>query len=159
MRVFDLRNEYKVQEFREYVKDLEAKRKVVQVGVVSPNRSTSQNNYLHLVLGHFAFVTGYTLEEVKQYLFKRKACRDIFRREIADKYDGKTGEYWRSTKELSTAELSTAITRFRNWASAVARIYLPAPYEYDALLDIRDELTRANDWIEQPQNDNENGSR
>lgn len=151
MRIFDLRNEFKLSEFREYIHTLETKRKVVQVGVVSPNRSTSQNNYLHLLIGHFALATGYTQDEVKQYIFKRKACRDIFRREIKDKFGDRMDEYWRSTKELNSAEMSNAITRFRNWSSAIAGIYLPAPYEYDALLDIRDELARASDWIEQPE--------
>ena len=73
------------------------------------------------------------MEEAKVDFFKRECNREIFERERPNK-KGVLKTYLRSTKELDTAEMTTAIERFRNWASCEAEIYLPAPNEEQFLL-------------------------
>ncbi len=103
-----------------------------------PKRSIAQNRYLHLLFAWFAYETGYTPEEVKQYIFKKLVNVSIF-------YDGEVGELvpvqrWRSTADLDKKELTTAIDNFRNYSSSEAGIYLPEPNDLAALQDMEFEL-------------------
>ncbi|MBQ7819635.1 MAG: hypothetical protein IJ341_08060 [Bacteroidales bacterium] len=99
-------------------------------------RTLSQNSYLHLILGWFANEYGCTLDEVKVRFFKRKVNPNIFLKE------GKRGDYvLRSSKELTTKEMTDAIDRFRNWSASEAGIYLPSPNETEFLSHIQREIT------------------
>lgn len=118
---------------------LYAARKVVEVTEVKPKRSNAQNRYLHLILGEFAMQTGNTLDYVKENYFKRLCNAETFVSRQLDRYAG-TVEVLKSSAELTTAELTTAIERFRNWASAEAAIYLPAPNDYDWLAEVEREM-------------------
>lgn len=109
-------------------------------------RTTRQNSYLHLLLGWFAMETGNTLEYVKREYFKRLVNRDIFVTERDDKWLGRTEDY-RSTADLSSAELSTAIDRFRDWSSREAGIYLPEANEERFLKAIEVEMSRMKRYI------------
>lgn len=102
-------------------------------------RSISQNAYLHLILNWFGLQFGYTLEEVKQEIFKKEVNQDIF-------YEGqKEGiviiQQWRSTADLNTGELTLAIDRFRDF-SASHDCYLPEPKDMVALQEIENELSK-----------------
>lgn len=102
-------------------------------------RSISQNGYLHLILSWFGLEFGYTLEEVKQEIFKKEVNQDIF-------YDGeKDGivkvQQWRSTASLNTGEMTLAIDRFRDF-SADHGCYLPEPKDLPALEQIENELSK-----------------
>lgn len=114
-------------------------RKVVEVTEVKPRRSNAQNRYLHLILGEFAMQTGNTLDYVKQNYFKRLCNAETFVIRKSDIYAG-TVELLRSSADLTSAGLSTAIERFRNWASSEAGIYLPAPNDYDWLDEVEREM-------------------
>jgi len=46
----------------------------------------------------------------------------------------------RSSRDLDTAEMTTAIERFRNWSSAVAGLYIPSPNETDALFEAQRQM-------------------
>ncbi len=114
------------------------KKSTIELTEKKPKRTVSQNRYLHLILGWFAYETGYTMQEVKQYIFKQHVNANIF-------YDGEIGELvtiqrWRSTADLDTKELTTAIDNFRNYASAEAGIYLPEPSDLATLQDMEIEL-------------------
>jgi len=52
--------------------------------------------------------------------------------------EGKLGKVreLRSSAEISKAEMTEAIERFRNWSSVVASIHLPAPNEHEFLKHI-----------------------
>ncbi|MGV4405293.1 hypothetical protein ACQ1PF_09685 [Ornithobacterium rhinotracheale] len=106
-----------------------------------PKRSISQNSYLHLILGWFAVETGYTLEEVKQEIFKKHVNAEIF-------YDGefegkvKAVSRWRSSANLDSKEMTIAIDRFRNFASAELGIYLPEPSDIMLINEMQRELSR-----------------
>lgn len=119
-------------------KNLIEKKAIIELVEKKPKRTIQQNRYLHLILGWFAFETGYTPEEVKQYIFKQIVNPEIF-------YDGEIGEIvavqrWRSTADLDTKELTTAIDKFRDYSSAEAGIYLPEPKDLAILQDIEIEL-------------------
>lgn len=115
------------------------RREVVECTDVKPKRTNAQNRYLHLILGEFAMQTGNTLEFVKREYFKRLCNKDIFVSTVNDDYAGLI-EVLRSTADLSSAGLSTAIDRFRNWASIEAGIYLPEANENEYLSYIEREM-------------------
>ena len=103
-------------------------------------RSISQNSYLHLILSYFGVETGYTLEEVKQDIFKRHVNSHLF-------YDGEFQgvvniQRFRSTASLDTAEMTLAIDRFRNFAGKELGIYLPEPHDLVLLQEIENELSK-----------------
>lgn len=144
--IFNLNNPYEIDKFKEYVNKLYAQRAIVEVKKKLPNRSLSQNSYLHLILSWFACETGYSLEEVKLDYFKKICNRDLFvRKKINKKGDEIT--YVRSSSDLDTLEITTAIDRFRNYASAQAGIYLPSPNESQFLTYIEQEIERNKEFI------------
>ena len=144
--IFNLNNPYEVDKYKEYVNKLFKERAVVEVNKRLPNRSLSQNAYLHLILSWFACETGYSLDEVKLDYFKKTCNRDLFERKKANK-KGYEITYMRSSSELTTGEMTTAIERFRNYSSAQAGIYLPAPNENQFLIHIQQEIQRNQEFI------------
>lgn len=97
-------------------------------------RSTSQNSYLHLILGWFALESGYTMEEAKQ-MYKELSV-DIF------KYQNKDRWFYKSSADLSITEMTLSIEKFRNWSSATANIYLPEPSDLIFLQEIEIEMSK-----------------
>lgn len=144
--IFNLNNPYEVDKYKEYVNKLFKERAVVEVKKRLPNRSLSQNAYLHLILSWFACETGYSLEEVKLDYFKKTCNRDLFERKRVNKKEYEI-TYMRSSSELTTGEMTTAIERFRNYSSAQAGIYLPAPNENQFLIHIQQEIQRNQEFI------------
>ena len=117
----------------EMVKKLIEEEAIVEIKKKHPSRSISQNAYLHVILGYFGQEFGYDIDTVKYEYFKKLCNPQIFIKKRTNKR-GTEVEYLRSTADLNTAEMTLAIERFRNWASAEAHIYLPAPNEYEHLL-------------------------
>lgn len=110
-----------------------------------PIRSVSQNSYLHLILSWFGLEHGYTLEEVKQEIFKKIVNPTIF-------YDGEANglvkiQRWRSTADLDKGEMNLAIDRFRNYSSVEAGTYLPEPSDLAHLQEIKNEIEKYNSMI------------
>ena len=93
-----------------------------------PPRTNPQNSYLHFVLSFFAHNYGCTLIEAKEIYLKKYAAPEIFRRTTETKHG--TDTYYRSTADLSTAEMSSAIRNFIEYAS-MNDIEIPPP-EYEA---------------------------
>lgn len=90
--------------------------------------------------------TGNTLETTKTEYFKKYCNADIFVVAKNLKHIGTT-EALRSSAELDTAEMTTAIERFRNWSASEAGIYLPSPDEEAYLAAIEAEMQRHRDWL------------
>lgn len=130
--LFNLRNPYDRQRFDEQVKAMKAAQDYVELKRKHTNRSLAQNSYLHLLLGYFASEFGYTLDEVKQDIFKKHCNIDIFKRSRRNKR-GSTVTYIRSTAELDKEEMTRAIERFRNYSSAQCGLYLPQPNEHESI--------------------------
>lgn len=110
-------------------------------------RSIQQNKYLHLALGWFAVEYGETLSYVKEELFKRLVNKDIFEYVRTNTKTGEQRTALKSSSDLTTAQMTTAIDRFRNYASREAGIYIPAPNEEEYLETIRIEMERNRQYI------------
>ena len=143
--IYNLNNPWEVQNLKDYLDSLIKKGGMVELKRKSPLRSLAQNRYLFLCLGYFASEFGYSVEEVKQDIFKRKVNPEIFIRERENKR-GETVKYLRSSAELTTAEMTTAVERFRNYSSAVAGLYIPAPNEQQFLQYVEQELERYKEY-------------
>ncbi|MBR5476671.1 MAG: hypothetical protein IKV17_07635 [Bacteroidaceae bacterium] len=144
--IYDLNNEYEAPKFKGKVEKLLQEGATVELKKIHPKRSLAQNNYLHLILGFFGSEYGLSIEEVKLDIFKRECNADLFKRS----HDNKKGvriEFLRSTAELTTAEMTTAIERFRNWSAAVAGIYLPSANEHEFLLHCRRAIEENREFI------------
>ena len=139
--IYNLNNPHEHEGFKNYVNKLYTERAVVEIKKKSHNRSLSQNSYLHLLLSYFACEYGCSLEEAKLDFFKRECNRDLFEIKLLNKV-GREITTIKSTKELTTSEMATAIDRFRNWASAVLAIYLPSANEKDFLIHVQQEIQK-----------------
>ena len=144
MAIFNLHNPYELQQYKEYcnrmVKEcVNAPLGIVEIKKKHRQRSSSQNSYLHVCLGYYASEFGYTIEEVKQDIFKRQLNKDIFEVERVNRRGQKVRRL-RSSRDLDTAEMTTAIERFRNWSSAVAGLYIPSPNETEALFEAQRQM-------------------
>lgn len=144
--IYDLSNPYDREKFKRRVNALYQRQNVVELNEHKPRRTTPQNSYLHLLLGMFAMETGNTLEFVKQEYFKRLVNPDLFVERRYDKYLGEI-EVLRSSRDLNTGDMTTAIERFRNWSSSEADIYLPAPNEQGFLDSIEREMQCKRTWL------------
>lgn len=143
---FDTKNPYERDELEERVRKLIAEGATVEVKRKAPRRSTAQNRYLHVLLGYFGAEHGMSADEVKVDIYKRTCNRDIFERKAVNRR-GKEVTFLRSTADLTTEETALSIERFRNWSSAVAGVYLPAPDEEAFLAFCEREAERNREFI------------
>lgn len=144
--IYNLSNDFDKQRFKVRCNALYKQGGVVDLTAKKEQRTIPQNRYLHLILGWFAIETGNTLGFVKQEYFKRHINPDLFVVEIDDKHLGKVSVL-RSSRDLNTAEMTTAIERFRNWSSAEAGVYLPSPDEQAFLQSIEIEMLRQKEYL------------
>lgn len=151
MAIFNLHNPYERQQFKDYCNKvyeecIKAHLGLVEVKKKHRQRSDSQNRYLHVCLGYFASEFGYSLEEVKQDIFKRKLNKDIFEVERVNRR-GQIVRRLRSTRDLDTLELTKALERFRNWSSAVAGLYIPSSNETEALFAAQQQMEQYEQYL------------
>lgn len=144
--VYDLNTQIDRTRFQKRIAMLLERRAVVECSEVKPKRTNAQNRYLHLILGEFAMQTGNTVNYVKREYFKRLCNKDLFVTTATDKYAGSV-EILRSSADLSSAALSAAIDKFRNWASAEAGIYLPEANEQEYLAFIEREMQYQREYL------------
>ena len=109
-------------------------------------RTKRQNSYLHLILGAVAVETGNTLDYVKQEYFKCLVNPALFVRQIEDTFLHQQRSILRSSRDLSTEEMSMAIDRFKKWA-AENGIYLPEPGDEERLREIALEMARQERYL------------
>lgn len=108
-------------------------------------RSSSQNRYLHVIIGVVAMETGNQLEYTKEHYYKRLVNPDIFVLEKQDRFLGSV-QTLRSSRDLTVEEMRTSIDRFQRWA-AENGIYIPAPEDEDRLREIEVEMARMKTWL------------
>lgn len=144
--IYDLNNELDRARLTKRITSLFSARNIVEVKVYQPKRTSPQNRYLHAILGEFAMQTGNTLEETKTEYFKKHCNAELFVVTKTLKHIG-VKEALRSSSELDTAEMTTAIERFRNWSAREAGIYLPSPDEEAYIAAIEAEMQRHRDWL------------
>jgi hypothetical protein len=138
--IYNPENKLHQKQAIEKLKYFFSKGKRFELKAKNDKRSISQNSYLHLILTWFGVETGYTLEEVKQDIFKKHVNPTLF---YEGEFEGIVKiERWRSTANLDTAEMTLAIDRFRNFASKELGIYLPEPNDLVLLQEIENELSK-----------------
>lgn len=143
--IYDLSNALHLESFKMRCNALVKKRVIVELTERKPRRTSQQNRYLYVIIGLLASELGESTEYVKEQYFKRLCNPEIFIRTKEDQFRGNI-EVVRSTSDLDTAEMSTAIDRFRNWA-ATEGYYLPSP-EDDAMLAMAErEIIRNNTYL------------
>lgn len=144
--IYDLHNEYELPKFREYVNRLIEEGAVIEIKKKHPKRTLAQNNYLHLILSYFGSQYGCSMEEAKLDFYKRTCNKDIFEQKVINS-KGQEVTRLRSSKELTTAEMTLSIDRFRNWSASVAEIYLPDANEHQMLIYAQKEVERMKEYI------------
>lgn len=117
----------------DYLVNLIKQGKIAEVKKISPRRSLSQNNYLHLLLGAFGQHFGYTMEEAK--LIYKDLNNDIY------SYTKKDRSFYRSSADLTTEEISKTIDRFRE-ASEKQGYPLPLATDQGWLRSIENEIEK-----------------
>lgn len=145
--VYDLNTGIDRERFKRRVNALYERRAVVECSEHKPKRSSPQNRYLHVILGEFAMQTGNTMYYVKVEYFKRLCNRELFVRTKYDDLAKKEVEILRSSKDLDTGEMTTAIERFRNWAASEAGIELPEPQDQEWIAYIEREMQHQRVWL------------
>lgn len=105
----------------------------IEIKRIYPQRSLSQNNYLHLILTAFGMHFGYDLEEAK-WMYKY-VNRTIYRYERA----GHT--FWRSSADLDKDEMMHSITKFKE-ASTKQGCDLPEAEQHQWLREIENDAER-----------------
>lgn len=144
--LYDLSNILDRERYKRRTAELYEKKAIVEVKEKT-SRSTSQNRYLHLLLGYLAIETGNTLEYVKEQFYKRAANPELYLMTKEDKLLGEVAAWTRSSADLTKEEMTVSITRLRDWASQVAGIYLPSADEQGFLQMIELEMSRQQRYI------------
>lgn len=138
--LYDLSNPLQRESFRVKAEALLKKDGIVELTEKKPQRSANQNRYLHSILAYFGLEVGETAEYVKRYYFKLLCNKDLFVENKEDKFHGKI-QVLRSSADLDPGEMTTAIERFRNWASGEG-IYIPSPEEHLLVQQMEIEISR-----------------
>lgn len=146
MSLYDTSNPLQKEQFKARSAKLAESGKIVELTEKKPKRPLHQNAYLHVILGYFACETGNTLEWVKQQYYKKLVNPSIFIREREDMYLGRI-KFLRSSADLDSEEMTTSITRFRNWASETCGIYLPSPDEERLIQLMEIEIERNKNYL------------
>lgn len=144
--IYDLSSNIDSQRAETYFNSLKEKGNRIELKVKHPRRSISQNSYLHLILSAFGVNFGYTLQEVKQYIFKITVNPTIF-------YEGEVGEIvkvqrLRSSADLDTSEMTIAIDNFLSY-SAKNGYQLPRPEDLVWLDELEKEVSAAEYYLKQ----------
>jgi len=108
-------------------------------------RSSSQNRYVHLLIGLVALEIGESAEYVKVNYFKRMVNPDIFIVTTDDRFLGKV-ETLRSSADLTKEEMSVAIDRFKTWGRLQGWV-MPDPGDAEILRQIEIELCRQQRYV------------
>lgn len=138
--IYNPTNPLHIHQAVEKVKYFISKGKRFELKAKNNRRSISQNSYLHLILTWFGLETGYTIEEVKQDIFKKHVNANLF---YEGEFEGIVKiERWRSTANLDTAEMTLAIDRFRDFSAKELGIYLPQPSDLALLEDLENEISK-----------------
>lgn len=138
--MYDLTNPLHRESFKVRANALVKKGCIVELTEKKPQRTSNQNRYLHSILAYFGLEVGETAEYVKMNYFKLLCNKDIFVREVEDKYCGKI-RVLRSSADLDTMEMTTAIERYRNWCASQG-VYIPSAEEHLMVQQMELEIER-----------------
>ena len=127
---------YRPNDPREYLAILDfinrAKKqdKEIDLKIYHQKRTGQQNRYLYFCLQWFAHEYNCTVLEAKEVILKRVAAPQIFEREM--QVGNELIKYYRSTADLDTVEMMSAIANFRAYAD-INRIPIPDANDQEAI--------------------------
>ena len=104
--------------------------KEIELKFYHPKRSGQQNRYLYFCLQWFAHENNCTTVESKEVFLKRIAAPHIFERELQVGNDNI--KYYRSTADLDTVEMMSAIENFRAYADMCGHP-IPSPDDQELI--------------------------
>lgn len=139
--IYDLTSPLQARNAEARLQHLKDKGATVELTQKRAKRTSSQNAYLHVLLAYLALQMGEREDYVKMYYFKILCNPSLFLRDVEDKYMGRLRTV-RSSADLSTEEMTTAIERLRHWSMQVLGIYLPEPHEDDMIHEMQTEIGR-----------------
>lgn len=143
--LYDLSNQFQCEEFKMRVNELCKKRVVVELTRKFPTRSNQQNKYLHLILSWWGLYYGCTQDYAKRHFFKWECNRDVFLVERTAN-DGTIYRELKSSADLTTEEMTTAIQRFRDYCSFHG-CYIPSPDEHEYLMYVEREISKNQEYL------------
>jgi hypothetical protein len=123
---FDLKSIAEANKAFEYLTELVGKEALAEVKKISPARSIKQNAYLHLTFSIFGMELGYEASEAK-VIYKRLANPELYI------YEKNNQTFLKSSRDLSTKEMSDSIDKWRKYASEQG-VDIPAPENQEALM-------------------------
>lgn len=141
---YDLSAELDRVRFRARCAHLEGKGAAVEL-TEHTCRTSSQNRYLHLLIGLVAMEVGEPVEYVKEQHFKRLCNADIFVVKKTDRYAGEV-ETLRSTSGLTKEETTVAIDRFKRWGRLQGWA-MPDAGDTEVLRQLEVEMLRRKGWM------------
>ena len=134
--IYDLDKDLDREKYKAKVNYLFTKRCKVELTQKREVRTIKQNRYLHSLFNELSLHTGISPESVKQDVFKRIACKEIFL-DNSNRFP-----VYRSTAELDTGEMTIAIEAFRAWSMQELGVYLPSPEEHLLIAQMEEEQQR-----------------
>lgn len=144
--IYQLNNPFDADRAMSYLENAIKQGWNIQLKHICPKRTDKQNRYLHAILGYFGTVVGLPLEDVKRDIFKRIVNPTIFF--LGTKKIGrKDVECWKSTADISTAELSLAIDRFRFFAQSEMGVYIASPEDENFIVYCEQQIEKDREFI------------
>lgn len=141
--LYNLKNSIEEKAARVKLDFLASKGETVEITRKSPKRSLQINKYLHVLLGIVALDYHDTIEYVKLEIYKKLYNKDIFETVKENKTGSRTA--WKSSSELTTAEMALSIERLRNGYARDNGLYLPDANE--DLTCYENEIEKAKRWL------------
>lgn len=118
-----------------------------EMGVKRFCRTLRQNAYLHLLLQYFAVRYGESVDYVKRVYYKMECNKDIFLLCKDDALLHRDVKTLRSSRDLTSEEMSLSIERFKAWSSKVACIVLPDAENEREIIAAQLEVERNRRWL------------
>lgn len=127
---YDLKKEGTGDKARAYLDKLIENKSKCEVKKINPNRSISQNAYLHKLIALWGNEFGYFMEEAKQEI--KEAIGYTYTKQVVDPATGEvvTRKYLSETHKMDSRELTIFIDKFRDYSSAACGLYLPTSKEF-----------------------------
>jgi hypothetical protein len=145
--ILDATKQFDIERARTRLEKLIENKSKFELTEKKPVRSVSQNAYLHLIIGWFAIEYGETIDYVKRMIFKKLVNPKIFIFERENKKIGEKRKELRSSADLDSAEMTTAIDRFRDYSSKEFGVYLPEAGEMDFLNEIKTQIENNKNYL------------
>jgi hypothetical protein len=145
--ILDATKQFDIERARTRLEKLIENKSKFELTEKKPVRSVSQNAYLHLIIGWFAIEYGETIDYVKRMIFKKLVNPKIFIFERENKKTKEKRKELRSSADLDSAEMTTAIDRFRDYSSKEFGVYLPEAGEMDFLNEIKTQIENNKNYL------------